>query len=61
MGCASRRDPSEILTPKLFDMMMKCEVALEKEVVNPVFMTEEDIEKVKTKRLYREERYGGLM
>ena len=57
----AKRDLSEVPTPKLFDMMMKCEVALEKEAVNPVFMTEEDIETAKTKRLYREELYGGLM
>lgn len=56
----TKRDLSEVPTPKLFDMMMKCEAALEKEGVNPVFWTDEDVETVKTKRLYREELYKAL-
>ena len=55
------RDLSEVPTPKLFDMMMKCQAALEKEAVRPHFMTEEDIEKAKTKRLYHEELFKGLI
>ena len=41
--------------------MMKCEAGLEKEAVNPAFMTDEDIEDVKTERLHLEELYKGLM
>ncbi len=57
----ARRDLSEVPTPKLFDMMMKCQAALEKEAVRPVFMTVEDIEKAKTERLYREELFKSLI
>ena len=60
MGCVSHRDPSVVPTPKLFDMMVKCEAALEKEKVNLGFMTDEDVENAKTKRLYLEELYKTL-
>jgi transposase len=53
------RDPSEVPTAKLFDMLLKCQAALEKEMVEPRFMTESDMEQVKTKRLYVEELFKG--
>jgi len=55
------RDLSDVPTPKLFDMLLKCQAALEKEAARPVFMTEEDIEKAKTKRLYHEELFRGMI
>jgi orotate phosphoribosyltransferase-like protein len=39
----ARRDLSEILTNKLFDMMMKCAKAFEAEIPSTKFMSEEDI------------------
>ncbi|MDD3710629.1 MAG: helix-turn-helix domain-containing protein [Methanothrix sp.] len=51
----ARRDLSDVPTPKLFDMFFKCQTALEKEAVKPVFWTDEDIERVKMDRLHREE------
>jgi len=40
----ARRDLSEVPTNKLFDMTMKCSKALEAEISNPAFLTDEDIE-----------------
>lgn len=57
----ARRDLSDVPTSKLFDMLLKCQAALEKEAVRLVFMTEEDIERAKTKRLYHEELYKGMV
>lgn len=43
----AKRDLSEIPTNKLFDMMLKCSKALEKEIPDPNFMTDEEIEEEK--------------
>ena len=57
----ARRDLSDVPTPKLFDMLLKCQANLEKEAIEPVFWTDDDIERVKMKRLYREELFKSLI
>jgi hypothetical protein len=39
----AKRDLSEILTPKLFDMMIRCSKVLESDAEIPAFMSEEEI------------------
>jgi len=46
----SKRDLSDISTPKLFEMMIRCSKALEAESFVPEFLTKEDIEARKSKR-----------
>ena len=46
----SKRDLSEIFTPKLFEMMIRCSKALEAESIVPEFLTKEDIEARRSKR-----------
>lgn len=45
-----KRDLSEIPTPKLFEMMVKCEAILNKEQMDLRFMTTEDMKKAKASR-----------
>jgi hypothetical protein len=46
----AKRDLSDVPTPKLFEMMIRCSKALEAEADMPQFLTEEEIEAKKTKR-----------
>lgn len=50
----AKRDLSEIPTNKLLDMMLKCAKALEAEIPNPTFLTEDDIEELKKLRSFKE-------
>jgi hypothetical protein len=47
-------DLSDVSTPKLFEMMIRCSKALEAEVDILHFQTEEDIEKARSKREFEE-------
>jgi hypothetical protein len=51
----AKRDLSDISTPKLFEMMIRCTKALEAEASMPHFLTEEDIDAMRAKRKYNEE------
>ncbi len=46
-----KRDLSEISTPKLFDMMIKCMKALESEIDEPIFLSEAEIERKRDERI----------
>jgi DNA-binding XRE family transcriptional regulator len=54
----AKRDLSDIPTPKLFEMMIRCTKALEAEASMPHFLTENDIEAMKAKRKYDEQMQG---
>jgi hypothetical protein len=43
----AKRDLSDVSTPKLFEMLIKCSKALEAETDIPAFMSEEEIENIK--------------
>lgn len=45
-----KRDLSDIPTPKLFEMMIKCSKSLEEEVGELVFLSEEEIQNKKAER-----------
>ena len=47
----AKRDLSEVSTPKLFDMKIKCGKALEKEMVEPEFLSEKEIERKRDERI----------
>ena len=47
-----KRDLSEISTPKLFDMMIKCMKALEAEKEEPVFLSDEEMERKRDERIF---------
>ena len=57
----ARRDLSEVPTNKLFDMTMKCSKALEAEISNPAFLTDEDIKRRKNERIAYKARIEGLL
>jgi transcriptional regulator with XRE-family HTH domain len=46
-----KRDLSEIPTPKLFDMMIRCMKALESEIDEPMFLSEAEIERKRDERI----------
>jgi transcriptional regulator with XRE-family HTH domain len=46
-----KRDLSEIPTPKLFGMMIKCMKALEEEMVEPVFWSDEEMERKRDEQI----------
>jgi hypothetical protein len=46
-----RRDLSEISTPKLFEMMIRCVKALEAEMVEPLFLSEAEMEHKRDERI----------
>jgi transcriptional regulator with XRE-family HTH domain len=48
------RDLSDVPTPKLFEMMIRCSKTLEAEVDIPEFMSEEEIENIKRDRYISE-------
>ena len=57
----ARRDLSEVPTNKLFDMTMKCSKALEAEISNPAFLTDEDFKRRKNERIAYKARIEGLL
>jgi transcriptional regulator with XRE-family HTH domain len=46
-----KRDLSEISTPKLFDMLIRCMKALESEIDEPMFLSEAEIERKRDERI----------
>ena len=46
-----KRDLSEVSTPKLFEMKIRCLKALEKEMGEPEFLSEKDIERKRDERI----------
>ena len=46
-----KRDLSDIPTPKLFDMIIRCMKALEAETGEPAFMSEKEIERKRDERI----------
>jgi len=57
----AKRDLSEVPTNKLFDMEVKCSKVVEAEISNPAFLTDEDIETRKNKRIADDARMQGLL
>jgi len=57
----AKRDLSEVPTNKLFDMDVKCSKVVEAEISNPAFLTDEDIETRKNKRIADDARMQGLL
>ena len=51
----SKRGLSDVPTQKLMDMMMRLSKLLETEAIHPRFMTEDDIDREKSRREWREE------
>lgn len=47
-----KRDLSEISTPKLFEMMIKCMKALEAEKEEPVFLSDVEMERKRDERIF---------
>ncbi len=51
-----KRDLSEVSTPKLFEMKIRCLKALEAEMEVPEFLSEKDIERKKMERIFANNR-----